>query len=56
LTTVGHDVEEFKCIIERYGLWRPSVQEFVDTANDVKKSKKEARDEAEETEDEGEEE
>jgi hypothetical protein len=23
--TMGHDVEEFACIIERYGLWNPSL-------------------------------
>lgn len=39
LTTVGHDVEEFKCIIERHGLWRPNLQEFADTATTSKDKK-----------------
>lgn len=32
LSTASHDVEEFRCIIERYGLWRPDVKKFVDAA------------------------
>lgn len=24
----GHDVEEFRCVIERHGLWKPDVQAF----------------------------
>lgn len=24
----GHDIEEFNCIVERYGLWKPDLKEF----------------------------
>lgn len=27
-TLVGHDIEEFGCIVERYGFWRPDVIRF----------------------------
>lgn len=33
LSTACHDVEEFRCIIERHGLWRPDVKKFVESAN-----------------------
>lgn len=28
---VGHDLEEFRAIVERHGLWTPSVREMADT-------------------------
>lgn len=28
----GHDLEEFQVIVERHGLWRPPVEEFVTAA------------------------
>jgi hypothetical protein len=33
LGTVTHDVEEFKAVIERHGIWRPDVEQFIQTAN-----------------------
>lgn len=32
LRIVGHDVEEFTEVIQRHGLWRPSVKAFADAA------------------------
>ncbi|RJQ26097.1 hypothetical protein C4577_04145 [Candidatus Parcubacteria bacterium] len=45
LGTKSHDVEEFSEIIERHGLWRKSVQEFVEAAVKNKESKKKAKEE-----------
>ncbi|MET1174615.1 putative metallopeptidase [Paenibacillus amylolyticus] len=28
----SHDLEEFKLVVEKYGLWRPDAQEFMDSA------------------------
>jgi hypothetical protein len=33
LALLAHDVEEFKSIIERHGLWRPDLEEFVKAGN-----------------------
>lgn len=32
LQIVPHDVEEFACIVRRYGLWREDVRDFVESA------------------------
>ncbi|SLK16582.1 MULTISPECIES: putative metallopeptidase [unclassified Paenibacillus] len=28
----SHDLEEFKLVVEKYGLWRPDTQEFMESA------------------------
>lgn len=37
LSTLCHDVEEFKSIVERYGLWRPDIGKFVEAAKKDRK-------------------
>ena len=32
LSCKPHDMEEFACIVKRHGMWRDSIQEFVDNA------------------------
>lgn len=29
----GHDIEEFTCIVERYGLWKPDLTRFGEVVN-----------------------
>lgn len=36
LTMKGHDIEEFRCIVERYGFWSPDLKAFVPTVLQVK--------------------
>lgn len=31
LKTVPHDLEEFRAVVERHGLWRPDVEDFAHT-------------------------
>lgn len=38
LDIVPHDLEEFKAIVERYGLWRDDVKDFVKATKGGKKS------------------
>lgn len=33
LVIAPHDVEEFSAIVERHGLWRPDIEEFLAAAN-----------------------
>lgn len=35
LTTVGHDLEEFRGVVERHGMWRPDVAEFAKTVEQL---------------------
>lgn len=37
LTIIPHDLEEFKAIVERYGLWRDDVKEFIKATKNTKK-------------------
>lgn len=50
LGTMGHDVEEFACIIERHGLWRKSVQDLVEAAVKNKENKKKSKEDNEKSE------
>jgi hypothetical protein len=31
-TVAGHDVEEFRAVVERYGMWRPEIEQLVKAA------------------------
>ena len=35
ISLVGHDLEEFKAIVERHGLWRPDISDFLRAARDA---------------------
>lgn len=35
LTTTGHDVEEFRGVIERHGMWRQEITEFAKTVEQL---------------------
>lgn len=41
LSVQPHDLEEFSCIARRYGFWRDSIQEFVDSALKAKEKRNE---------------
>lgn len=32
VSVVGHDLEEFRAVVERHGMWRPDVRAFTDVA------------------------
>jgi hypothetical protein len=32
---VSHDIEEFRGVIERHGLWRPALEEFIEASKQV---------------------
>lgn len=34
-TLKGHDIEEFKAVIERHGFWKPDVQAFAKAAQQI---------------------
>jgi predicted metallopeptidase len=48
LSVKPHDLEEFSCIVKRHGLWRESIEEFVEAA--LKSKGKDTADEEDEAE------